>query len=255
VAGSYTLRATQGETVAEVGVSVSGKDVDGILAELLSGVDIKIVTRFAGAPAPDSGSAEESRPALRIGCAVQLLPASRRAGKTYTAQNRNAQGFSEPVMSGVLPGAYRASIQCFGGYVTSAMYGSQDLLANPVLTVQPGTAPSPIEIVAPHGGGTVTGTLSYHAANKVSSAGVLLAPQFSASTGPVIDQAFDPGQTGALQFAFGNLAPGRYIAYAFSNINEVEFRNPETLQSLSGGVSVEVEDHAEKKIAIDGVVR
>jgi hypothetical protein len=48
VAGAYTLRATQGESVAEVGVSVNGNDVDGILAQLMPGVDIKIVTRFAG---------------------------------------------------------------------------------------------------------------------------------------------------------------------------------------------------------------
>jgi hypothetical protein len=256
VAGSYTLRVKQGETTAEVPVSVNARDVDGIVAQLMPGVDIKVVTRFTGAAAAPTTANGAVIRVPRIGlCVVQLHPANRPSGKSYTVRGSQADASPGSVLSGVLPGAYRTSIHCFAGYATSAMYGGQDLLVNPVLTVQPGTGLSSIEIVASHGGGTVSGTLSYHAANKVSSAGVLLAPQFSASTGPVINQAFDPGQTGSLQFEFGNLAPGRYLAYAFSNIDDVEYRNPETLQSLTGGVSVDVQDQAEKTIAIAGVVR
>jgi hypothetical protein len=134
------------------------------------------------------------------------------------------------------------------------VWGSQDVLANPMLVVQPGAQPPPIEILAAHGGGTVSGTVSAEA--KLPGAGVLLVPQFSESTGPPVGSAFRYDEEGsALQFEFQNLAPGSYLAYAFENVNDVEYRNPEVLRKLTGGVSVQVEDGAEKQIVIPGVSR
>jgi hypothetical protein len=45
------------------------------------------------------------------------------------------------------------------------------------------------------------------------------------------------------------------LAYAFANINDVEYRNPEFLKTLTGGVAVQVEDGSEKTITIAGVSR
>jgi hypothetical protein len=43
--------------------------------------------------------------------------------------------------------------------------------------------------------------------------------------------------------------------YAFAGRNDLEFRNPKFLQSLTGGVSVQVDDNSEKTITLTEVVR
>jgi hypothetical protein len=62
-------------------------------------------------------------------------------------------------------------------------------------------------------------------------------------------------QAVGFRFEARNLAPGSYMAYAFSNPDDIEFRNPQFLQSLSGGVLVQVEDGSEKNITIPAVTR
>jgi uncharacterized protein (DUF2141 family) len=240
VPGSYTLHVTQENTSAEIPVVVGGSDVSGIIATLASGVDLRVQTRFAN-------EGEQGA------CMVSLMPSGHR-GAAYSDAGFRRNPSGESTMAGVLPGVYRVSFGCFGVYVRSAMSGSQDLLANPLLTVQPGAQPPPIEILAAHGGGSVSGALSGNA--KLEGAAVLLVPQFGQSTGPEIGPASPSGeQEGQFEFEFANLAPGSYMAYAFSDINDVEYRNPEFLRSLSGGVGVQVEDNVEKKIAITGVLR
>jgi hypothetical protein len=59
--------------------------------------------------------------------------------------------------------------------------------------------------------------------------------------------------SGPLGQAF--LAPGDYTAYAFSEWQQVEFRNPGFLQTLSGGESVRIEDGKETKVSITKVVK
>jgi len=45
------------------------------------------------------------------------------------------------------------------------------------------------------------------------------------------------------------------MAYAFLDDVEIEYRNPQFLRSLSGGVGVQVEDGSEKSVTIPGVER
>ena len=171
--GAYTLRATQEKTRAEIPVTVGSKDLNGINLPLASGVDLTVRTSFAN---QGEGGA----------CTVSLRPPGWRGGDVYTARpRRNSSG--GPTLAGVLPGVYRVLIKCSGAYVRSAMSGSQDLLANPFLTVQPGVEPPALEILAAGGGGRVTGALSGIA--KLADALILLVPQFVQSTGPVTAQA------------------------------------------------------------------
>jgi len=252
--GSYVLRATQQEARGEVRVTVTNSDVNGLVATLSPGVDIKVHTRFTNTVA-DNPIIRMTRnmPIDRIDnrvCRFSLHPTgSRSEPASASPGNRpiDTQGDGdEQVLTGVLPGTYRATVECIGSYPRSAMLGTQDLLTHPLLSIQPGVS-AEVEILATHGGGTVRGKVASEQNLANFKILVLLIPQFKPSTGPVMNRGG--------QILFFGLAPGTYTAYAFSNVDEVEFRNPEFLQALSGGVSVEVVDGKETTIEIPKLVQ
>ena len=250
--GSYILRATQDEAGAEFPVSVSGVDVNGVTLSLAGGVEVKGAIRVMNRPPGDTPSDGPLRRGIRSGCMVNLYPAHGRSGQTYRSRAGEGDQISVP---GVMPGLYRVNPQCFGAYVQSVSSGTQDLLANPLLMVPPGEAPPPIEVVAKHGGGRIHGEVASGPTVKQSHIDVLLVPQFPGSTGPVLVRAYEQGVNGCLEFYFEALAPGPYIAYAFLDGEDIEYRNPQALRSLTGGVSVQVEDGSNKEIGITDVIR
>jgi len=236
VPGSYTLHVTQAKSVADVPVTVSDSDLTGVRVTLAQGVAVPIRSNFSGGE--DDGRA----------CWARLHDSS--GQQTLLGAPRPFYP-GEPAIEGVLPGKYHVVLVCSGGYVHSAVFGSQDLLANPEIAILPGAQPPPIEIQASSGGGSVSGTL----AGANDGAAVLLVPQFAGSTGPQVTEAFEADDGGGLTFEFEDLAPGSYMAYAFSKLDELEYRNPAFLQSLTGGVSVRAEDGHETAVKMQGVVR
>ena len=58
-----------------------------------------------------------------------------------------------------------------------------------------------------------------------------------------------------LGFTFVNLAPGDYVAYAFSGIQSIEYRNPAFLNALRGGTSVRIEDGRTAAVTLRGLVK
>jgi hypothetical protein len=252
LSGSYTLRVGQDGTAAEIAVNVNGADRDGVEVVLAAGVDIGALTRFTNEPQAEPIQA--GSPGLYFlggQCSTQLISTLRSTAHRYFSKP-SAQG-EGVTFQGVLPGTYRASISCTGAHVRSASFGTQDLLANPVVTIRPDVAPPPIEIVATYGGGSIAATFSGKLPPE-SRTHVLLVPQFEASTGPLMTAIRAAGESGG-QFEFRSLAPGAYLLYAFSSDEDVEYRNPKFLQSLTGGVRVEVEDNSETKVTLSGVVR
>jgi hypothetical protein len=254
VPGSFTLVASQGDLRGEAAVNVDSSDVNGVTVTLSEGVDIKVNQRTedVGAEARERTRAG----AIRSGpgaCSVFLQPSGRRPGKTYTAA-RDKENRNESTLKGVLPGSYRITFTCYGGYVREVKVGDRDLLSNPVLDVAAGVALPPIEVDVAAGGGTVTGTVTVPESSISPRPVVLLVPMFAAATGPQTARLL-PKDGGEMQFQLAGLAPGLYTAYAFSDWDEVEFRNQEFLGSLTGGVSVTVEQGSNSRISISGVVR
>jgi Carboxypeptidase regulatory-like domain len=261
LSGDYTLRATDGTKArGEVAVTVRGADLSGVTVTLAPAVDIKVVVRTTNGVKTAGRSDVTGDLQVQFRCGASLIPAGRRPGQRYVEQHTNGE---EMTIAGVLPGQYRVCLQCSGGYPTSVMAGSQDLLSNPLLTVQPGVAPLPIEVIGRTGGGTLTGTLHVGRASGESQpgfpfrAGVLLVPQFGNSTGPQTVPVFQLLQpdAGEYRFSLHSLAPGDYLVFGFSKINEVEYRNPDFLRSLTGGVSASIADNSEQTVAIPGVVQ
>jgi hypothetical protein len=157
-------------------------------------------------------------------------------------------------MEDVLPGEYLVTLQCFGGYASSATAGGIDLLTNPRLMVQPGVAPPRIEIMLMKGGGTLKGKLELDP--PPAHPAILLVPAFSASTGPIMQRLVSmPDSKDEMRFQISSLAPGDYTVYAFSQPDQVEFRNPMFLQSLSGGTHVKIDPSGEQDVTLTSVVK
>jgi len=241
--GTYVLRATQRQTSGEAAVTVGGTDVNGVSLVLSPAVEVRGTVRWT-----NSGTLRDSsgRVILR-GTANQCLVGLHRGEKNFSSRFEENGEF---VIKNVLPANYRVSVRCFDGYANSVAAGRQDLLANSLLRVGSGAETS-IEIVATHGGGKVQATVrTASEAAEESLVQALLVPTASGSTGPTLQPC---GPLGPAEYRcdFSNLAPGVYTAYAFLKREDIEFRNPTFLASLTGGVSVQVEDNTEKTVNLE----
>lgn len=160
---------------------------------------------------------------------------------------------AESAISGVSPGNYGITVQCFGAYARSASWGAQDLGSDPILTVLPGVAPPPIQVVATYGGGKINGKLKADPVPSPGNITVLLVPQFASPAGTLVTPALpDPRSPNQFQFQFQSLAPGAYSAWAFATAN-IEYRNSEFLRTLSGGTAVQVDESGEKDLTLNGL--
>ena len=241
VSGTYLLRAVQDQSSGAIPVQVKAGDVAGVSVTLLPHADIKGTIRFVDSLAEPAGARTRY-------CRTSLYPAGL-DGLTYPAAMPNPGEF---FFAKVMPGSYRVGVDCFGGYVRSVMSGALDLLANPILTVQPGAGPPPIEITANSGGGSIRARIS--ARTNDSTILLLAVPQFAATTGPSLHYAAkSAGDTWSAQT--GVLAPGTYLLYAFAGPRDIEYRNPEVLQSLRGGIPVQVGEQGAAEAAIEQVIR
>ena len=240
--GAYKLRATQGETRAEVAVNVADADARGVSMVLLPPVTIKVSVHSVGAAAGSEPPEERSSLRPNSDCVVSLHERLHPGPTVFALPQDDGQSGSQ----GVFPGEYRVDIVCPGGYPVSASFGATDLLTEPSVTISSGAAP-PIEIEFKPGGGS----LAVKFANPVPPrAAVLLVPASSASAGPVLRV-----QLGGGTHQFAGLAPGDYTVYGLSDDAEAEFRNPAFLQSLSGGTSVHIEDGQTTQITLTDVCK
>ncbi|MGA2144077.1 MAG: carboxypeptidase-like regulatory domain-containing protein [Bryobacteraceae bacterium] len=257
--GSYTLRATQGQKArGEVAVTVKGEDVSGVALALSPPVTVTGTVRTIGAS--PNGKRRSAAVAdedvndddvLTPACSVSLKTPGHR---TNVGQMGRGDANGAFRIGTVFSGEYRVVLQCEGGYPVSVQSGDTDLLTNPRLTIQPGVAPALIEVALKPGGGMIEGKLKVNP--LPAQAGVLLVPTFSATTGPVLTVAMhSEDATDESVFEHSSLAPGDYLAYAFSTFGDLEFRDPFFLESLTGGVSVHVEDGKSSEVTLTRLVK
>jgi hypothetical protein len=234
--GIWTLRVSvQNELRGETQITVGDSDVNGIQVALNPPVDLTWSVRATGKP-PEWVSLEmelETSPPSNS-CVIQLHPVL--TGKfDYQAHN----------ISGLFPGSYPIAIHCPGAWVTSASWGTQNLLLDPEIRIQPNTSPPPIQIDSHFGGGTLRANFPGRNLEAVRGSGALLVPKFT-GTLEVIQAAAD--DDGLVLFTFSNLAPGDYTLYAVAHLDQLEYRNPQVLKSLTGGTSIHIDEGQEKKL-------
>jgi hypothetical protein len=139
-------------------------------------------------------------------------------------------------LSNVPPGVYSIQVMPTGPwYVQSARCGSLDLLQHD-LTVAPGSAVEPIEIVLRDDFARLEGKLAM--GPDTDSAMVLAIPERGQPQTRIVErvQASANGAVAqrAVIFEIGQLAPGTYRVLALDRTDDLEYGNPEVLQKYLG---------------------
>jgi len=178
------LTAVEGQMArGEIPVHVPENGISGLSMPLWSAVTVPGVLHNIGptseqskkAAADDNDAPEFAY--VKPGCQIFLKAATGQASfvSMFAPQ---ADTFSIP---SVFPGAYRMQFGCQGGYFTSAMFGTNDLLTNPAIMIPPGGTPPPIDVAMKPGGGAIHGRLKVKSA--MHQGAVLAVPTSSSSTG------------------------------------------------------------------------
>jgi hypothetical protein len=263
--GSYILRASQGQKRGDAPVSIKGEDAEGLAIDLSDGVEVKALIHTPPAPPlPDFPNGIPSD--VDFGSLMRMTPVNCQVSLRSVRMGEGPIGFRpgrpndhEWIAANVFPGQYRVQTTCSGGYPISVVSGSTDLRVNPMLTIQPGVSPPPIEVNAAAGGAMIKGKIE--AKPIPETAGVLLvpaSPSSDPSMNPVIERAETvelPPQLAPLaaySFLIPFVPPGDYTLYLFSKRDEIMFRDPEFLRSLTGGVHVHLADKDQQEVTIPG---
>ncbi len=128
-------------------------------------------------------------------------------------------------------------------YLKSAKAGGLDVAASG-FTIPAGGVPPPLEVLIGSNGGEVSGTVSIQD-KPAGNCFVLLLR--SGSRSPSQDRMAVTDAEG--KFMVGAVAPGEYMAYAWRNLEEIEYRNPQALTQYSGE-SVTVAEGAKQALAL-----
>jgi hypothetical protein len=238
VPGTYLLRTMQTienqQFHGQRQVRVGNSDLSGVVVELVPGVTVSGVVHLPAATANQrSGEYVENggRWAGTSKASVSLTSVVGPAQFYQAAADEQGQ-FS---IEGVAEGRYHVAITASNGYVASAFSGRQDLLRGE-LVVQTGVAPERIEIDVRDDGGSI-------AVKTESPEGTVL---IEPSDGGEV--RFCPASHGSPEIE--NLPPGSYRLLWVKNYQSIEFRNPEVLRGLRGGVTLEVTAKAKTQVAL-----
>jgi hypothetical protein len=264
--GNYVLQAYSvgGGALAlgEVNVAVGEQDVSDVVVRLSTGVDVSgtIVHLPAGQTPPATGGPLDDdnrddvldnrsvvqRPLRSLPVQVTILEPGRLPvpGKQPPAQVDADGDFT---FTDMLPGKYAFTLPTGGEYIESMRSGTTDVLADG-LEVGAGS-PSELKITLRSGGGSIQGFVSGLQAGEAGT--VVLVRSTGLAGIPNVVAAFNNPSTGEASFYAGNLAPGQYSVYAWPSDQQVEYRNPDVLRSLSGGaVSVTLHEFGNEQIEV-----
>ena len=230
--GHYTLRvhAYNGrERLTSVVTLNVNSDMSGIQVAFGPASPIPVRIRVESLKAPVTRSPTRHRNSQWAPATVRLTSVDRAINPPQFESmpiGEASSNDSEPPLQqirGIDPGRYRAQLISNGRwYVHAATCGSTDLLREN-LTVAPGEAVPPIEIVLRDDPGRITGIIQADQPN--ARAAVLLIPENRSTSD--IRVAF--ATVNKEQFAFDAIAPGDYELIAFDGIAGLEYRNPEVL--------------------------
>lgn len=198
-------------------VHVTDSNVSGVRIDMHVSPNIPIeIDMPTSAPAPGA----------RIGLPqIQLLAMDRSANQqAFLSQTDNSKQESSQFLAGVPPGSYLISVPPLPGMcVQSISSGNRDL-AGGVFVVPEGVAPQPIHVVFGTGCGRLTGTVSSD--NAGGPATVVLLP-VSVPGLPSILMTM-PNKS----FARQELSPGDYRIFAASDIDGLEYANPQAMLNI-----------------------
>lgn len=189
-------------------VVVSESDAEGLIVAMQRATDLSGTVRSEG------GTANPRQVYLA------LRPARDGSQPAMSASMKEDGTFS---MTAVQPGEYILVARTQDPwYVKSVRTGGREIGGGPFTVTSSGDGP--IEITLATGGGQIRGTVVDGSTPVLESFVLLL--------GPGQERTIRLDATG--QFQVGSLAPGEYTAYAFTDLSEIEYTNPDVMQRFSG---------------------
>jgi len=146
-------------------------------------------------------------------------------------------------IGGLAPGTYSVEATPIGaGYVASLRCGGVDLLKDD-LTIAPGSAPPPIEVILRNDSPQLTIALE----NGMAAGVVIYSQEYSQRS--LLAQIYN----GTTSISGSNLAPGIYQVFAVNDVSELEFRNPIAVERYlkhAKVVSLQPGDNASVRVMI-----
>lgn len=225
-AGTYLIRAMaslRAGAEANAGPPLSAtlpiyvnSDIAGLVLTLSPEISIGVQVR-------DEISNSETASSVRTVVIRTVAKEFARFSPTIVAPRVERDQVTPAKLEGLIPGTYTvlATPNFMPGYVANLRCGNVDLLRDD-LTIAPGAAPPPIEVILRDDGAQLDGTVTEN--GRPASAAIVIYSQDY----PKRSQVIQPGNIGS--FSADNLPPGRYQVLALKDAGDVEFRNPAAME-------------------------
>jgi hypothetical protein len=250
-AGKYLARA-QGADAAgrrfagEMELTVA-TDIAGVRLPVSPLATIPVVERFETSPESNRPGADRSRSVY-----LRLTPTRPFPQRLFFSAQHEVGGERTDSVDNVFPGSYWVEPSADGAwYVQSMSSGNTDLLHEPLVVAADGQAP-PIEVVLRDDAAILRASLSATADTaKKQPAWMLVVPSGSGHrpVGP-------PQPLMGTEASLSGLAPGDYDVYAFDEITDLEYNNPEVVAQFSNRAThVTLSARSRSKVTLDVIRR
>jgi hypothetical protein len=226
--GSYTLQAYSNnpDRMGETAVTVGSADQTGVT----------IVISPAAKVEGDLVWTAAADPKQRFRPMIQFVPKA--PGRIPTTTPKFTPVTPEGHFTAeLLPGVYELQLVAGGFYVDSIQSGSTDVLSDGLTVTEAGV--SDLRVTLAKGGGKIEGTFANLPSPKTTEPtdedqgvvmiALLAVRKHGSALIPVLNLV-PPGH-----FQVQGLAPGDYTLYAWQGRQEIEYRNPAVLQTMSSG--------------------
>ena len=245
-AGSYTLAAAnmQGmmQILARQQVEVGSQNLDGVALTLQTPADLRGTVKTEGEPktAP-TDAAPVPPPSLRV-----TLNAS--DGVMFNTPQAAVNDDGTFVLPNVAPGKYRLTAygNTAGTYLKAIRFGDRDVLAEG-LDLSDG-ASGAVQVIFSTAAGEIGGSVQADG-QPVAGGSVTLVPDPPQPEQTRLYPMSGVDQNG--KFSFKNLAPGKYVAYAWEELEPGSQYDPEFLKPLESlGTRVTVGENGKEQVAL-----
>ncbi len=216
-------------------INVASSNIEGMKVALQPESPIPVIVQSSSLNGQTSGSQ------------IELFSDNREVeNRSYSAAQQKGDPPGTMHIENVRPGTYRLSVRTFGSEcIESAVSGSVDLLHDS-LVVDGGSQAAPINVSLRNDCAGLSGTVR---SSGVPAAGtILLIPDSSLQSAMVVGAQSD----GA--FSMSMVAPGSYHVYAFSDVTNLEYENPNALRDYSGQ-QISLEPNQQATVNLDLVTR
>ena len=245
-AGSFTLAATnmQGmiQILARQQVEVGSQNLDGLVLTMQTPSDLRGTVKTEGEPKTAPGDAARvAPPSLRV-----TLRAFEGAMFTPPQGTVNADGTF--VLPNISPGKYRLSVygNPDGAYLKAIRLGDRDVLAEG-LDLSDG-ASGAVQVIFSTAAAEIGGSVQADG-QPVAAGAVTLVPDPPRPEQTRLYPMSGVDQNG--KFTFKNLAPGKYVVYAWEELEPGAQYDPEFLKPLESlGARVTVGENGKEQVAV-----